>query len=49
LTEAKQRDMYRVGDLIYFTDINLDDEWVTKVLTESNEDGFFYEFEVLET
>lgn len=49
LTEAKQRDMYRVGDLIYFTDINLADEWVTRVLTEANADGFFYEFAALET
>ena len=49
LTEAKQRDMYRVGDLIYFTDINLADEWVTAVLTEADTDGFFYEFAVLET
>lgn len=49
MLDAKTREVFKVGDLIYFTDINMSDEWVTRVLPEANNDGYFYEFAPLET
>ena len=49
LLDAKTADTYRVGDLIYFKDTNIADEWVTKKLSSPDSDGFLYEFSALET
>lgn len=49
LLDIKTKEVFKIGDLIYFTDINMSDEWVTRVLTTANSDGNFYEFSQLET
>ena len=49
ITAASKTGSFKVGDVIYFTDINIPDYWVGAVLTESNSDGQYYSFYNLET
>ena len=48
-TDIQNPDKYKKGDVIYFTDTNIPDEWVVGILPEVNEQGSHYEFSILET
>ena len=48
IADVSKKDSFRVGDLIYFTDINMADEWVAGVLDDITE-GSYYTFAQLET
>lgn len=49
LTDIKTPNKYKKGDVIYFTDNNIADEWVTGVLTTADAEGCYYTFSDLET
>ena len=49
LTDIKTPNKYKKGDVIYFTDNNIADEWVTGVLTTADAEGCYYTFSNLET
>lgn len=49
LTDIKTPNKYKRGDIIYFTDLNIPDEWVTSVLQTADSEGCYYTFSELET
>ena len=48
IADLATKDLFKVGDLIYFTDINIADEWVTGT-SQDITDGSYYTFAQLET
>lgn len=48
LADIKSQDKFKLGDLIYFRDANVSDQWVSAV-RESAVDGIWYELTDLET
>lgn len=48
MLDTKTEDFYRVGDFLYYRDVNIQDEWVSGVSEEPDEDGCYYEFSPLE-
>lgn len=48
LLDTKTEDFYRVGDFLYYRDVNIQDEWVSGVSEAPDEDGCYYEFSPLE-
>ena len=49
ITDIKTPNKYKRGDIIYFTDLNIPDEWVTSVLQTADSEGCYYTFSELET
>lgn len=48
LIDTKTEDFYRVGDFLYYRDVNIQDEWISGVLESPDENGCYYEFSPLE-
>lgn len=46
---AEKKDSFKIGDIIYFTDVNIPDRWVSAVLETVDETtGYYYTFSELE-
>ena len=48
ITDAKNPDAYKVGDIIYFTDTKIADMWVTSKLSAADNEGIWFTFANLE-
>lgn len=48
LADIATKDLFKVGDLVYFTDLGISDEWVTSIL-DTIDSGSYYTFAQLET
>jgi hypothetical protein len=44
IADIKTLRKYRLGDLIFFKDANIEDQWVTEIYESPNESGIYYEF-----
>lgn len=49
ITDSKNKDKFKVGDIIYFTDTNVADQWVTGKLDSATSEGIWFTFADLET
>lgn len=48
LLDTKTPDTYRIGDFIYYRDLNIQDEWISKTSEDADEHGLYCEFSPLE-
>lgn len=48
ITDAKNPNSYKVGDIIYFTDTKIPDQWVTGKLSAADNEGIWFTFANLE-
>lgn len=49
IADLKKKDVFKVGDNIYFTDENIVDQWVSAVLETADASGYYYTLTDLET
>ena len=48
ITDSKNNKKFKIGDLIYYTDTNIADQWVVEILSTANSEGSWYRFADLE-